>query len=469
MAQQLKRRYLSVASALGVTLTLGLSASPTRAQETDNQEIRARIQQMERELVELKAQVAGEPKDAAAEPASSDQVPPDHVQPTANLARPEKISRRLPSLNGLPSGSRLLIAGYADVGMAISDKESVGGTTFVAGTFNPALYFQYGNLLLVESEAEIEVNENGETEFTLEFAQFDIFLHDYATLVVGKYLSPVGQFQERLHPSWINRLADAPAGFGHGGVQPGAEVGAQLRGGVPLGRSRFNYAFAVGNGPRLDAMGEVMTEGFGRDDNRNKAISGRIGFLPLPYLELGASFLRAKVEGATGEPAIMESEGLRIASAVEGAGGPVLPAARYSLWGLDAAYTRGPWDVRFEYLRGVRKAIPVEDEEGMEMEPLPRLKMKAWYGQIAYRLSGLTQHRILQNFEPAIRYGRYQVRGLDELAGEAAERRLDLGLNYWFAPAIVLHSAVQLRKFTARHEDEVNKDTRLLLQLAYGF
>ncbi len=464
MFQPWKRGPIKTTTLLGAALTLAIAASPAQAQASDDPGLLSRIEQMERELATLKAQVGkgadqAEPIPVALEPAET----------SPGAARPAAVSRRLSRDDAPLSGSRLLIAGYADVGMAISDKESVGGTTFVAGTFNPALYFQYGNLLLLEAEAEIEVNENGETEFTLEFAQFDIFLHDYATLVVGKYLSPVGQFQERLHPSWINRLADAPAGFGHGGVQPGAEVGVQLRGGVPLGRSRVNYALAIGNGPRLDAMGEVMTEGFGRDDDRNKAVSGRIGFLPLPYVELGASFLRAKVKGATGEPEDMGSEGLGIASAIEGAGGPVLPAVRYSLWGLDAAYTRGPWDVRFEYLRGVRKAIPVVDEEGMKMEPLPRLTMKAWYGQIAYRLSGLTQHRILQNFEPAIRYGRYQVRGLDELAEEAAERRLDLGLNYWFAPAIVLHSAVQFRKFTARQEDEVNKDTRLLLQLAYGF
>lgn len=441
-----KRSQLRMATALGATLALAMAASPVQAQAVDDPALLSRIEQMERELAALKAQVAETP----ATPGS-----PGQVQSATVPARPESLSRRLTLPDSPLSGSRLLIAGYAHAGMTISDKGSVGGTNFIAGTFNPALYFQYGDWLLFEGEAEIEIAETGETEFTLEYSQLDLLLHDNATLVIGKFLSPVGQFQERLHPSWINRLADTPAGFGSGGVQPGAEVGVQLRGGVPLGRSRFNYALAIGNGPRLDPKGEVMTEGFGRDDYRNKAISGRIGFLPFPYLEAGASFLRAKVRGAMAEES--------------GPEGLVLPAVRYSLWGVDAAYTRGPWDVRFEYLRGIRKAIPIEDEEGMEMEPLPRLRMEAWYGQIAYRLSGLTQHRILQNFEPAIRYGRYQVRGLDELAEEAAERRLDLGLNYWFAPTIVLHSAVQLRKFTARHEDEVNKDTRLLLRLAYGF
>ena len=466
MTQPWKRCQLRMATAMGAALALGMAASP--AQAADDPSLRDRIEQMERELAALKAQVAGKPDTVAAS------GPPAQAQPAIVPSRPEPLSRRLALPDSPLSGSRLLIAGYADAGLTFSDKESVGGTTFIAGTFNPALFFQYGDWLLFEGEAEIEISEAGETEFTLEYSQLDLLLHDNATLVIGKFLSPVGQFQERLHPSWINRLADAPAGFGHDGLQPGAEVGLQLRGGVPVGRSRLNYALAVGNGPRLDAMGAVMTEGFGGDDNRNKAISGRIGILPIPYVEVGVSFLRAKVRGAMAqaEGEEMESASLPASIAsVEGGGaeGPVLPAVRYSLWGVDAAYTRGPWDVRFEYLSGVRKAIPVEDEDGMAMEPLPRLKMKAWYGQLAYRLSGVTQHPILQNLEPAIRYGRYQVRGLDELAEEAAERRLDIGLNYWLAPAIVLHSAVQLRKFTARHEDQDDKDTRLLLQLAYGF
>ena len=95
--------------------------------------------------------------------------------------------------------------------------------------------------------------------------------------------------------------------------------------------------------------------------------------------------------------------------------------------------------------------------------------MTAWYAQMAYRLSGLTQHPILGNFEPVVRYGEYKVRGLEELEMEAAEKRWDFGLNYWFAPAIVLHGAVQHRNFTRRQDGDDDRDTRLLFQLAYGF
>lgn len=454
----------------GAILAVALAAAPAKAQETDD-EIRDRIERLEQELSALKAQVAADQKGNEPPPAA---VP---VDPVTTPARPETASRRLPRTDSPLSGSRLLIAGYADVGASFSDGDSASGSTFLAGTFNPALYFQQGDWLLFESELELEVTEDAKTEVTLEFAQLDLFLHDNVTLVAGKFLSPVGQFQERLHPSWINRLADAPAGFGHDGLQPGAEVGAQLRGAVPFGRSRFNYALAVGNGPRLDPAGAVMTEGFGRDDNGNKAVSGRIGFLPLPFIEIGVSFLTAKVEGAIagaegghgGEAAALLSVGPASVGDEEMPEGEILPAVRYTLWGIDAAFTRGPWDARFEYLKGIRRAIPVVDDEGMPMEPIPQLRMEAWYGQVAYRLSGITQHRILQNFEPVIRYGQYKVRGLEELAEEAAEKRLDIGVNYWFAPSVVLHSAVQRRRFTARHEDEGNTDTRFLLQMSYGF
>jgi len=361
-----------------------------------------------------------------------------------------------------------LIAGFAEGGLAISDKEAGSGSTYFSGSFNPGLYFQYDNLLLFESELEITINEDGDTETALEFAQLDLLLHNNVTLVVGKFLSPVGQYQERLHPAWINRLPSAPPGFGHDGLQPGADVGVQLRGGVPFGRSRFTYALAVGNGPRLMEDGALEQEGFSNDDNRNKAISGRLGFLPLPFIEVGVSFLTAKVRGTA-----LEAHGEEeLASAAEEAEEEAMiegPNTRLKIWGFDAAYRRGGLDIRGEFLRGTRDSYELIPEmEDEEMLMVPKLKLKAWYAQAAYRLSAVTQNRILQNFEPVIRYGEYRIKGAEELAEEAAEKRLSVGLNYWFAPSIVLHGAVERRRFTAREPGE-RGDTRFLLQLAYGF
>lgn len=365
------------------------------------------------------------------------------------------------------------LAGYADVTFIASD---IGGNTtadFSSARFLPGFHFQYKDLVLFEAELEIEIDGDGETEFLVEYAQADIFLHDSATLVLGQFLSPVGQFQERLHPTWINRLADPPPGFGHDGVQPASDTGAMLRGGFLIGDEMIaTYSVAVGNGPRLSHEGGVEFEAKGADDNSNKAVSGRVGFLPLPFLEVGGSFLIGDVSGSAeaeegGEDGHDEDEPeIPLPDDMDG----LLPTdAKVTLWGADAAYTRGPWDIRGEYLNATRDPMNTAFEGSGGVAALPELELEAWYGQIAYSLSGLTDHKIISRFEPVVRYGEFRITGLEELAEEAAEERLDIGLNYWIAPSIVARGVAQLRDFTARHDDEPDSETRFLLQLAYGF
>lgn len=369
------------------------------------------------------------------------------------------------------------LAGYADATFIVSDFDGETTADFSAARFNPAFHFQYKNLILLEAEAEISVDGDGETEFELEYTQADIFLHDNATLVLGQFLSPVGQFQERLHPTWINRLADPPPGFGHDGVQPASDTGAMLRGGFLIGDDMIaTYSVAVGNGPRLSHEGGVEFEAKGGDDNSNKAVSGRIGFLPLPYLEFGGSFLVGDVSGSAEaeegddhgdeEPVDDHDDDAPLLDDLD----DLMPtSANVTLWGADAAYTRGPWDLRAEYLNATRDPMNTAFEGSAGVTALPELELEAWYAQIAYSLSGLTNHKVLQRFEPVVRYGEFRITGLDELAEEAAEERLDIGLNYWIAPSIVARGVAQLRDFTARHDDEPDSETRYILQLAYGF
>ncbi|WP_428406795.1 hypothetical protein [Hyphococcus sp.] len=366
------------------------------------------------------------------------------------------------------------LAGYADATFIVSDFDGETTADFSAARFNPAFHFQYKDLILLEAEAEISIDGDGETELELEYTQADIFLHDNATLVVGQFLSPVGQFQERLHPTWINRLADPPPGFGHDGVQPTSDTGAMLRGGFLIGKDMIaTYSLAVGNGPRLSHEGGIAFEAKGGDDNSNKAISGRIGLLPLPYLEVGGSFLIGDVSGT-----LQAEEGGADGHGAEyGEEEPLPPEieelmptdAKVTLWGVDAAYTRGSWNLRAEYLNAKRDPMNTAFEGSGGVAALPELALEAWYGQIAYRLSGLTDHEVISRFEPVVRYGEFRITGLQGLAEEAAEERLDIGLNYWIAPSIVARGVAQLRDFTARHDDEPDSETRFLLQLAYGF
>jgi hypothetical protein len=357
------------------------------------------------------------------------------------------------------SDTKWHLAGYADATFEAADADGETTTNFSTARFNPLFLFQYKDIVLLEAEAEISVDDDGETEFELEYAQADLFVHDNLTLVLGQFLSPVGQFQERLHPSWINRMADAPPGFGHDGVQPTSELGVMARGGVSIGRTLVTYALAVGNGPTVAHEGGVVFEASGADDNSNKAVSGRLGFLPVPYLEVGGSFLVGDVSGIDDEMEASPDPMPALAPS----------SANVSLWGADAAYTRGPWDVRAEYLHATRDAIATSFAGSNGVEILPDLKLEAWYAQIAYSLSDITSHPVLQKFEPVVRYGEYKVNGLDELAEEAAEKRIDVGVNYWLAPSIVARGVVGWRDFTARPAGEPSSVTRYMLQFAYGF
>jgi hypothetical protein len=102
-------------------------------------------------------------------------------------------------------------------------------------------------------------------------------------LGVGEFFSPSNVFVERFEPQWINKLPDRPLAVYHG-ILPNISVGAQVRGGFPIGPTRVDYAFYVSNGPVLNTF-DARTAGtldFNSytDNNDNKAVGGRVGFYP---------------------------------------------------------------------------------------------------------------------------------------------------------------------------------------------
>ena len=204
--------------------------------------------------------------------------------------RVEALEGRIEELEAAPPEAPLTdaesafhLAGYAFVGLMQSDAD-LG--TFSSAQFNPILHYQFSDLVLFEGELEIRNMADGETEVTLEYSTIDLMLGEHVILVAGKFLSPLGNFRQNLHPAWINKLPSAPVGFGHDGAAPLADIGVQLRGGWTSGSHRFNYATFITNGPELEADGgeihAIETEGFARDADGAKTIGGRFGYLPVP-------------------------------------------------------------------------------------------------------------------------------------------------------------------------------------------
>jgi uncharacterized protein (UPF0335 family) len=455
------KKVLACTSALAVVLLSAVPAyaqaeQPAQSATTINQSLLARIERLEAELKALRTSVQ-----------QSNQAVTEVKQTAQSTAKTVKAVQKQVAksasgaYSGAPSDTKWHLAGYADVGFVGGDAPRTD--SFVTGKFNPGFHFQYKDLLVFESELEFSTTSEGETTTELEYSQFDIILNDYATLVVGKYLSPIGQFQERIHPSWINRIQGAPAGFGHDGVQPTSDTGIQVRGAVPLGNSRFTYVVAMGNGARTTSEGGVALEGMGSDDNSNKSIGGRLGFFPATYFELGASYLTSKVSGFEGGPAGHADAPITIAADV-----PLgLPQnARYALWGLDGAYTKGPVAARFEYLNSRRASLYSITDDDPLGALLPRLGMRAWYGQVSYRLSGFGDSDFVHRMEPVVRYGQFRISGNDILEEENEQDRFNIGLNYWLAPTIVVKSGLEWRDFKV---SGVDNETLYQFQIAYGF
>jgi len=357
------------------------------------------------------------------------------------------------------------MGGYATANYRATtgDEDRAGKiNSFLGAQFNPVFHFTYKDFLLAEAELEFEVGDDGETEVDLEYASIDWLATNWLTFVAGSFLSPVGFWQQNLHPTWINKLPDPPAGWGHHGIAPLNDLGVMARGGFgKVGHPLLNYGVYVGNGPQLEFedgnLAHLGQGSFGLDDNNDKAVGGRIGIVPIPYLEIGGSFEVAQVQGQ------------RNVGPAEDVSGPVTDG-QYTLWGVDAGYTMDPWNIRGEYIHAELDSFwsqaHVEDGEPVHTMLIPANEWSAWYAQVAYRLSKLN-NPILQNVEFVGRYGQVRASGFEHFVEHAGpEDETTIGLNYWFSSSAVFKSAVSWKDFTA--EDNIDA-TVYRAQFAYGF
>lgn len=351
----------------------------------------------------------------------------------------------------------VMISGYATV-----DFESIDGSDSTFGAkFAPILLVKQGDNLLFEGELEFEL-EDSETEANLEYAQILWLANDYLTIGAGKFLNPMNYFSERIHPGWINKLPNAPLPFGHGGaLMAGAQLGVQARGGVPVGDMRLSYAVYLSNGPSIvieeeddddgDGHGEEEEEeGHGAlrngsldfdnfdDRNNNLAVGGRIGFSPIPGLEIGYGIEFAQVTPSDSEfddiDALTQS--------------------------IDFSYVRSS-----DALRGIidaRGQFVWVDIDNPHMEPLDfNNESSGGYVQIAYRPLNVN-NEFLRNLEPVCRYD-----WLDLPSGYPDQSRFTIGLNYWLNASTVIKAAVEFREEDDEHGTE--NYTGFRVQAAMGF
>lgn len=334
----------------------------------------------------------------------------------------------IPTANWNTNDIDTVLTGYGSANFIDPERQhSSFGTQF-----SPIFLFRYKDLLLWESELEFKLNTDGSTKTVLEYGALDWFMNDYMILVGGKFLSPLGYFFRNLHPAWINKLPSNPVGFGHDGAAPEADVGLQLRGGFPIRTSQANYSVYVANGPQAKVEdGEIHgieAEGFPSDRDGHKVLGARIGFLPIPSLEIGLS-------GATGKIGLFKS-------------GTIIESSRtYCVLGADASYRYSNLDLRGEFIQqrvNSKKSSSVPSGG----------TWKAWYVQGAYRFFETP-------WEGVVRYGDFS-----SPHDTQKQKQWTLGLDYWFGPSAVAKAAYE---FNHGKSGSTTNNDRALLELAFGF
>ena len=161
--------------------------------------------------------------------------------------------------NAKPGTSTFMITGFTNLTYH-QDLNDTEISRFSHAGFSPIFIFKPAEKIFFEAELHIEMEGGvhggevagggghahggaddeaghaGSTLFDLGYANMVYMLRPNVIFTAGKFLTPIGQFNERFHPSWINPLPVNPLGMGHGGPLPAAELGIQVRGGLQAGK-----------------------------------------------------------------------------------------------------------------------------------------------------------------------------------------------------------------------------------------
>ncbi len=344
-----------------------------------------------------------------------------------------------------PGNTNFVLAGYTYSGF---EKEGDGQGSFGPAGFSPIFLWKKSDKLFFEGEMEMEI-EDGEVNFGLEYSTLHYVLNKYFTVSAGKFLSPFGTYAERLHPKWIDKFAEKPLGFSEEGamVGPMGEFGVSLRGGSQLGNAKINYVAYLSNGPSLitddPAMaGQLMYDNLA-DNNNNKAIGGRLGFLPFSNssLEIGVSGQTAKVGDKGSE---YEHTGVNLFS------GDISFIHKVGFMDLN---------IKGQYNQVNVDAATYKDEEGNNLNF--DNNSKAYFLQLALR-PAFIRNKFIKNIEFA---GRYSAMNLPEKSLWAGNQsQIGLGLNYWLNWNSVLKIDYMIDQVKGEE-----KEGAINVQIAFGF
>ena len=281
---------------------------------------------------------------------------------------------------------------------------SESGRRSVAPAIAPILLVPMGERFLFEGEFELEgayqsrsgASWTKEWEKAVEYAQIDWFVNRSLTVVGGRFLTPFGIYNERLHSGWIRNLPDQPI---VAAMELASSTGAMARGGVPIGE-RVNLSYI--------AFASAPSERTGFE--AAKATGGRSSiFFPFARLEVGGSFQRQ-----------FEDNG-----------------SRDDQYGLDMTWQANavPLDVRAEYVRNAERGSGYWAEGAYRLRRVPFARALMRNSQVVFRAEQFFVPGGVEMAEPEIEDAEAEEGHGGGLPDEDT-RRFTAGWNYWLTPAL---------------------------------
>jgi hypothetical protein len=166
-----------------------------------------------------------------------------------------------------------------------------GGQPHLGPLISPVILAPLGSKWLIESRDTFESDLatppgsnafRGTVEKEVDYLQLDYIASPYATITVGRFLTPFGIYNERLYPIWIRDLQSDPLILPLGVGPSNAGTGAMVRGGFSLNpKVTLNYATYFSTLVTNETLSSARMAGM------------RAGiFLPGPRLEIGGSYQR---------------------------------------------------------------------------------------------------------------------------------------------------------------------------------
>jgi hypothetical protein len=397
------------------------------------------------EFEQLKAENAEMKKELESLKKGQSDVARDSDQNAEDLSTQIDMVRDI-AKQGSPGLEGFTIVGDANIGYAAQRKTP---SSFFADLSPLILWQPPDPHMLVEFAFDLGIGgqdvSSETTSASLELADISYDLCDYCTIGGGLFTVPFGQYHNHFDPPWIDKFPDDPLAFD--AIAPVGEVGFYAKGAIPSGTTKWTYDLYIANGPNLiindpNAAGQLDFDDF-TDLNNNKAVGGRIGFLPFPDMEMGYSLQLSKPnpQGFQNVTAFLQAVDFHWKPTFDSLGGQLDLSSEW-IWNNISSATYDPTGAD-----GFGPTTFGSYQQG-------------GYVSLGYRATEST-NKYLRNLEYLFRYDSLQTPTTSP--GGDHESRYTLGLDYWVTTYCVIKTAYEF------DQKQLGPDQNaFIIQLGFG-